>query len=346
MIAIAVAFSATAAISVVPARGASRPLVQFIEAPPSRTTATTAEFRFKTRATRTWCRRDDQRYRRCRRSVRYSGLRAGRHTFTIRVRHRGRTSFVRRRWTIVARAPKRPPARAPETVGSAGGAPQPAGPAVPAGPSGRKLVFGDEFEGGGPVDRTKWDLYDGPGNEGFGLRRPSAFSLDGQGNLVITAEMVNGQVVSGGMAAWMNFTYGRVEFRVRTEPDPTGTMSAAVLTWPQAQWAPEFTENDMYETGPIPDNTREFSTFIHFGTANFQYWYAHRADPSQWHTVAMEWYPDLLEIFVDGKLYYTITNPDVIPDVLHHVCIQLDARSPAPLVRPVRMFVDYIRVYQ
>ena len=36
----------------------------------------------------------------------------------------------------------------------------------------------------------------------------------------------------------------------------------------------------------------------------------------------------------------------MIPDILHHVCIQLDARSKKPLKRPIKMRVDYVRVYQ
>lgn len=191
-----------------------------------------------------------------------------------------------------------------------------------------------------------WDIYDGPGHDNNGLRSPRAFSLDGEGNLVVTGQMINGQIVSGGMGGRLDFTYGRVEFRVRTEPDPTGTMSAVVLTWPQKQWSPEFTENDIYETGIIPNNTHEFSSFIHFGTNNWQKWFTHKVDPSQWHTVAMEWYPGLLEISVDGSVAFRITDPAVIPDVLHHVCIQLDARSTQPLSRAVRMYVDYIRVYR
>ena len=60
----------------------------------------------------------------------------------------------------------------------------------------------------------------------------------------------------------------------------------------------------------------------------------------------MEWYPNLLEVYVDGRLGLSISDPYVIPDILHHVSIQLDARANRTLTRPVRMFVDYVRVYQ
>ena len=333
---------AVVGIVVTPVWSASRPVVKIVKAPPARTTSTEAVFRFKTGATRTWCRRDKQRYRRCRFGMKYSGLRPGRHSFIVRARHRGRTAFVRRNWTIrpTARRPRRPqPARAvasrttdPETGAVAAGA---------------QLIFGDEFDGTA-LDTQRWGLYDSPGHDGNGLRRPSAFSLDGQGNLVVTAKMVNGELVSGGMAGLLDFTYGRVEFRVKTEPDPTGTMSGVVLTWPQKQSSPEFTENDMYETGPFANNTRQFSSFIHFGAPElkWQKWITHELDPSRWRTIAMDWTRDHLEIFVDGVLTWSLTDRAVIPDVLHHVCIQLDARARRSLTQPVRMWVDYVRVYQ
>ena len=318
-------------------------LVRFTKVPPARTTTTVAEFRFKTRARHTSCRRDDQAYRRCRRSVKYTGLRPGPHTFKLRVRHNGKTRFLKHKWTVVRTgAGGGAAAVAPSTTVSQAPIDPVMGVAVP---GSRALVFSDEFNGAA-VDPAVWNMYNSPGHAGFGLRRPSALELDGQGNLVITAKMTDGQIVSGGMGARTDFTYGRVEFRVKTEPDPTGTMSGVVLTWPQKQWSPEFTENDIYETGPRVNNRSQFETFIHFGTSNWQKWATHDVDPSQWHTIAMEWHPDLLEIYIDDRLSWSLSDPYAIPDILHHVCLQLDARATRTLTQPVRMWVDYIRVYQ
>ena len=211
-------------------------------------------------------------------------------------------------------------------------------------PGARTLVFDDEFEGK-RVDRARWSVYDSPGHAGFGLRRPSAMAVR-DGKLVITAKDSGGTVVSGGMSSKYAFKYGRVEFRVRTEPDPTGTMSGVVLTWPAKQWSPEFTEIDGYETGPRANNTSHFDSFVHFGTQNRQKWITYDADPSRWHAIALEWYPDVLEVYVDGVRSWSVTDPVAIPDVVHHACIQLDARNAGVLTKPVRMFVDYIRVYR
>lgn len=328
---------------VAPVWGGQRAVVRIVKAPPARTTDNEALFRFKTRATRTWCRRDKLAFRRCLSGVKYSGLRPGRHKFTVRARYRGRTTYSSRSWTVL-RAPRSsstPTSQPVEGGGSGAG-----GPAEPPPPQ-RRLILDENFDGS-EVDATKWARYESPGHAGYGLRRPSAFSLDGQGHLVVTAQMVDGVIVSGGMASRLDFQYGRVEFRVKTEPDPTGTMSGVVLTWPKTQSSPEFTENDIYETGPTPNNTSHFETFIHFGLPElgWQKWLRHDVDPSQWHTVAMEWHPDVLEIWIDDALAWSITDRAVIPDILHHVCVQLDARANRTLTRPVRMWLDYVRVYQ
>jgi len=303
--------------AVVPVGSAARPrLVRIVKAPPARTGDTKAVFRLKrARATRTRCRIDGRRYRRCRVRARYPGLRPGRHIFRVRARRGGRTAVVRHRWTIVQGA----------------NAPQ------------RKLLFADEFNGSS-LDITRWNAWYGPGHGGNGLRRPSAISVSG-GSLAITAKMVNGKLESGGMSHKQHYRYGRYEFRVRTERDRTWTMSGIVMTWPQRQWSPEFTENDMYETGP---STRDrFRTFIHYGgSTRSQKSYGHPVDATQWHTIAMDWRRDSLKMYRDGRRVWTLNDKVAIPDGLHHVGIQLDARYTRRLRAPVRMYVDYMRIYE
>jgi beta-glucanase (GH16 family) len=209
--------------------------------------------------------------------------------------------------------------------------------------AGRKLVFDDEFNGK-TLDRTKWTPYDSVGNRGFGLRRPSAFRLDGSGRLIVTAQTVNGVLVSGGMEATYNRTYGYYEFRVRADPDPTRTLSAVVLTWPQSGAWPLDGENDVYETqdggGHYP-----FRTFIHYGATNEQADYTQEADASRWHTIGMDWEPGYIKVYRDGSLVWTLRDRASIPKVNHHVCIQLDAEANNLLPHPVHMYVDYVRIY-
>ena len=205
-----------------------------------------------------------------------------------------------------------------------------------------RLVFQDDFSGSA-VDTTQWGMYDSPGHGGNGLRRPSAFSV-ANGLLVVTAQMVNGTLVSGGMAHKSNYKYGRFEFRVRTEADPSSAVSGVVLTWPQTENWPIDGENDIYETGTSASRA-SFSTFIHYGADNRQYFYKHAVDATQWHTVAMEWEADALRIYRDGALVWTLTDANAIPDVAHHLCIQLDAFRTS-MGGPVKMYVDWVKIYQ
>lgn len=217
---------------------------------------------------------------------------------------------------------------------------------------GPQLVFADEFNGpaGTPPDPAKWRVYDGPGHAGNGLRRPSAFAKDGRGNMVVTAQMVAGQVVSGGMASRLNMPYGRYVARVRTERDPTAATSGVILTWPQSNASPPDGENDFYETGHFRSR-KPLKSFIHYGgtrgveDSDSQLRYVHSADGAQWHTITMDWTPDAIVIHHDGTEVWRTTNKAAIPDVPHHLCVQLDAFK-RTMGRPVRMYVDYVRIYR
>ena len=210
-------------------------------------------------------------------------------------------------------------------------------------PAGWTLVQSDDFSGTA-VDTTKWTIYSGAGNGGNGLRSASAISESG-GLLTITARMVNGTLVSGGLMDKLNQTYGRFEVRVRTDPDPSLVTSGVVLTWPQSGNWPVDGENDIYETTLDADRT-PFKSFVHYGSTNEQYWYIHSgSDGTQWHTMAMEWEPTAIRIYRDGILAWTVTDVNAIPDVPHHLALQLDAFKQV-MSGTVRLQVDWIRIYK
>lgn len=207
-----------------------------------------------------------------------------------------------------------------------------------------ELVFHEDFDGVS-VDKSIWNMYDGPGHDGNGLRKPSAFSVK-DGNLVITAEMIDGKIVSGGMAHTQNYTYGKFEFRVRTEADPSGSTSGVVLTWPESENWPTDGENDIYETGTEPTPHRNpFHTFIHYDPSNKQVHYQHDANGTDWHIMALEWFSNALYIYRDGILVYKVTDKTIIPQVPHHICLQLDAFK-KEMSGKVRMYVDWVKIYK
>jgi hypothetical protein len=222
----------------------------------------------------------------------------------------------------------------------------------PAATSGWSLVFSDEFNGTA-VDTNKWSLYNTPGHAGNGLRRPSQISVDGAGNLVITAQArvdpADGKLKtwSGAMAARFSSTYGAFETRVRTENDPSGTMSGIVMTWPDGNDNQLNGELDFYETGRNTTRT-PFYSYLHYPNCATvcQTRLIHDADASQWHVMRMEWSPSRIDVFRDGVLAGSITDPAKITDAAHHVTVQLDTRTTTPLPSPVRQYVDYVRVYR
>ncbi len=204
-----------------------------------------------------------------------------------------------------------------------------------------RQVFNEDFDGT-TLDTTKWSAFYGAGHGGNGVRRPSQVKVE-NGNLVLTSQMINGVLTSGGIAGRTGYTYGRFEFRVRTDRDPSNATSGIVLTWPQAGGWPATGENDIYETGYDGSRT-SFYSFIHYGATNQQHWFRHSIDASQWQVMAMEWEANALRIFRNGELVYTVTDPETIPDVAHRLGVQLDAGKPT-MTGVVRQYVDYLRVY-
>lgn len=205
-----------------------------------------------------------------------------------------------------------------------------------------KLVFQENFNGSS-VNTSEWLMYDSPGHAGNGLRKPEAFSVK-NGLLIVTAQMKNNKIVSGGMAHKRNYTFGKFEFKVRTEPDPSQATSGVVLTWPQSEKWPVDGENDIYETG-TSSSRNPFKTFIHYDVDNKQHEFVHQADGSQWQIMAMEWTEHSIKIFRDNKLIWTLTDPKAIPKNPHHLCIQLDAFQKT-MGNPVKMYVDWVKIYQ
>lgn len=209
------------------------------------------------------------------------------------------------------------------------------------------LVLDEQFSGP-TLDLTRWAPYSSPGDHArdAGIRDPSAFSIVDE-QLVITAkwDAARGKIVTGGMSHRKDYLYGRFEARVRCEHDITRQMSAVVLTWPQSGVWPRDGENDFYETGRPNTGVK---TFIHKPSLTHDQVYCdHRVSAQDWHTLMMDWEPERLRVFCDGNLSGEWTDPTLFPHVPHHVCPQWDVfGNGTTLPAPVRMFVDYIRIWQ
>ena len=205
------------------------------------------------------------------------------------------------------------------------------------------LLFQDDFN---TVNASNWNLYTTPGNLNFGLKKPAQISSN-NGILVITAEMINGVLNSGGLSTKLNITYGRFEGRVLCESDPTGVMSGLLLTWPQSQNSPLDGENDFYETSrAIRTTTSGWKSFIHYlqNGQNKASSFIHRGNSMIWHTVAMDWTPTEIRMYDDGVLVWTDSDITHIPKVPHKLCIQYDAFD-SYISASSRLMVDWVKIY-
>lgn len=218
--------------------------------------------------------------------------------------------------------------------------------AVPTDPGpGWKRVTTEDFD---TFRAAAWGRYDSVGGFGNGLRRPSAISVS-DGVLNITARNGN---VSGGMAHKLDRTYGRWEFRART--DKGRGFGSAILLWPESERFPEDGEIDIME---VPSETRDRAHFIvHFpGPRGEDKVYGSHAedDFSEWHTFAVDWLPDRIVFYVDGVERFRVTDRNIIPNEPMHLAVQFDqgpkkdwiAAPDATTPAAFSLQVDWLRVY-
>ncbi|CAO5250585.1 exported hypothetical protein [Frankia sp. AgKG'84/4] len=238
---------------------------------------------------------------------------------------------------------------APGGSAATGGAAATGGPIVTG-----TLVQADDFDGSA-IDTKKWFVYNSP-NSGF-ARVPEAVSVGG-GYLRITGGVNSaGKDVSGGVSSLVHQAYGRWEARLRVEKG--AGYSAVALLWPQSEKWPNDGEIDLVE---VKEGDRQSATAaVHNGPKNdiIETPTPMVADFTAWHTVAVEWLPDRLTYFLDGRAVltvksgYTKNGASTIPNTSDmHLALQLDtgchdhipcrtSSTPAK----VSMYVDWIRTY-
>jgi beta-glucanase (GH16 family) len=207
------------------------------------------------------------------------------------------------------------------TCGQGGHASSPVTPTpVPGGTGAWTLVFADEFDHAGSLDGSKWGYelgYIRNGEKQFYTSRPENVRIE-DGTLVIEARKEPWQGF-GYTSASVNtmgrfqFTYGRVEVRAKI-PTGAGTWPAAWMLGvnrSEVGW-PTCGEIDIMEN--VGFDPRRIVGTIHTAAYNHTKGTQKSANvelQAPWedfHLYAMEWYPDHLDIFVDGQKYFTFTN--------------------------------------
>ncbi|WP_405419673.1 glycoside hydrolase family 16 protein [Pseudonocardia alni] len=220
---------------------------------------------------------------------------------------------------------------------------------------GAPLPASDEFDYTGPPDPAKWNQAGEcwPGHAGNGGRCASRSTVK-DGKLVQTG-------LRNGDSAWIsskfNQQYGRWEARVRSEatgPDNGRQYHPLLIIWPQSDRWPQDGEYDFLENGAPGEQCAE--AFIHYphGRGAVQQEYAKEkncgAPLSEWHNVAVEWTPDHVKGFIDGKEWFSFSggarpgrkNIQDMPS--GHLTIQLDNFFGGNM-QPATYEVDWVRIY-
>jgi hypothetical protein len=199
-------------------------------------------------------------------------------------------------------------------------------------------VMAEEFDG--PLG-PEWRLYDGPGHVGNGIRSPEAITV-ADGLLTITGDA---EGTTGGMAWFPGQKYGRWEGRVRA-PVGDETYNALMLLWPDAEDWPVGGEVDFME---MLDPTRQKTEiFIHYGPDDSTVHGEVLTDGTRWHNWAVEWTPEHIVAYLDGREWYRTTDTEVFPPREMHLCIQLDwfpGQGDPDDVQETVMQVDWVKQY-
>jgi beta-glucanase (GH16 family) len=254
-------------------------------------------------------------------------------------------------------------------------APGPAHASSPLGvPAGYVLVWSDEFSTDGLPDPSKWGYDTGRNKQGWhnrelqyysGPRAENAQVHDGR--LVITARKerradapdwggqayTSARLLTAGKAAW---TFGYFEVRARL-PCGKGTWPAIWMLNSAMVW-PEGGELDIAElVGREP--TQVFST-VHTASGSGGQGSGASTEVrdacTAFHTYQMHWTPRFARFAIDGKTHFTHVNAgtgknqwpfDTPQFMILNVAVGGDFGGEVDdSIFPVRMEVDFVRVYQ
>jgi hypothetical protein len=197
------------------------------------------------------------------------------------------------------------------------------------------IVDGDEFA---TLNTAKWGLYNSPGHDGKGLRRPSQISVT---NGVLTiAGTSNG--TTGGMSMSPGRKYGRWETRMQV-PKGDYRYHPVALLWPDAENWPVGGEVDYAETTAAASDV---DFFLHFSSQNRTRNANRAVDLTQWHNYAVEWTSTGIRGYIDGVQFFSDTNTAELPPGPMHQTLQLDwFPNGTTATTPSQMNVAWVRVY-
>ncbi|MCL3994352.1 glycoside hydrolase family 16 protein [Streptomyces lavenduligriseus] len=227
----------------------------------------------------------------------------------------------------------------------------------------------DEFDYGSPAapakpDPVKWEQAgdeDGcwPGNGRLGGHR-CAENSGVVGGVLRQVGETNGD--TGWLASRFGQRYGRWEARVRSSEtglegrEVTERYQPLLILWPDSERWPQDGEYDYLENDtPGGDCAQAYLHYPHDENVPVQQEWAATCgtDMTEWHTIAIEWTPDHVRGYVDGRQTYSFSGgADEVRRCIQcapsmHQTIQLDSTLPDPgtPVRAAVYEVDWVRTY-
>ena len=235
-------------------------------------------------------------------------------------------------------------------------------------------VWGDEFDGEGLPDASKW--YYETGGDGWGNGEQQYYTKNDtdnvrvrNGHLIIEArhESYQGnEYTSARLNSEGSWTYGRFVIRAKL-PSGRGTWPAIWMlpdhnTYGSQYW-PDNGEIDVmehvgYDPGVV-HGTIHTEAFNHIDGTDRGGTVTVSNATSAFHTYAMEWTPTEIRVFADGQRYFTFRNREQYGwqewpfDHPFHLLLNIavggswgGAQGIDDTAFPAQMVIDYVRVYK
>lgn len=204
-------------------------------------------------------------------------------------------------------------------------------------------VLSDDFNGT-RLDSSKWQIYEAP--DARTHRGVAAGTQVSGGRLMLVGGLYGGKDQGAGAISRLAQTYGRWEARFRS--DPGAGYSATAFLWPVHMGDPEFAEIDFAEI--LGADRHSGGVFIHHGRDDQQVQRTIRSDFTKWHTVAVDWLPDHVTFWTDGKKTWTYTGSFIPKQAMMQLYLRNEMRNgfhrTGTTPRKITMQVDWIRVYR
>jgi hypothetical protein len=182
---------------------------------------------------------------------------------------------------------------------------------------------------GNTMNPGQWTVYDDPG--GSTPRTPESVTVAGGYLDLIGHYQAPYGYVGGGLKSDINQTYGC--WVVRFRADEGAGYEPVVLLWPEGSHADgEIDMAEVYPGSAKPASTNRLGggQFLHIGVDNA--FIGHPIPDSvnfaQWQTVAVDWLPDRLTMYINGTQTWAVgtdnQGTDYIPDTPFHLALQMD----------------------